>query len=70
MEPSKPLIKPIESEVSPPLIIHAKPEPVKLKEVVINFADEEDPYLVIVAARNEKTRSNNTRKTMKESYES
>ena len=54
-------------EVKPVEIIHAQPiVPIQLKEIVVNFDDEEDPYLVILAARNEKDRSNCTRKTIED----
>ena len=35
-----------------------------MQEIVIDFADEEDPYDVILNANNQKTRFGQTRKTL------
>ena len=35
-----------------------------MQEIVIDFADEEDPYDVILNANNDKTRFGQTRKTI------
>ena len=40
-----------------------------MQEIVIDFADEEDPYDVILNANNDKTRFGQTRKTIVESME-